>query len=202
MKPTPTFRRSVQRLQPEDYTKPETYRNMRSDVSMAMTLIPDAYTSEAFYQLEEQRVFATSWVYVGCLSDFEKVGDSVVATIAGQSVVVVRNKAGELRAFYNVCRHRGVQLVDEGCTHLKRMFRCPYHAWAYDFDGNCLGTPLFTNSDIPEDKREIFDMSDVKAFDKADYGLFPVRLETWGFMVFVNLDENAAPLSEQLGDLP
>jgi len=198
----PIYRRSVQRLQPADYTKPETYRNNRPEVTRAMTLIPDAYTSEAFYDLEQERVFATSWVLVACLSDFKQAGDSVVANVAGQSVVVVCNKEGDLRAFYNVCRHRGVQLVDEDCRHVRKLFRCPYHNWAYDYDGNCLGTPLFTNSDIPEDQQGIFDMSDVKAFDKADYGLYPVRVETWGFMVFVNLDPDAAPLTEQLGDLP
>ncbi len=201
-KPLPTYRRSVDRLRPEDYTKPETYRNNRPEVSMAKTLIPDAYTSEAFYETEMEKVFAQSWVMVGCTSDFKKAGDTIVATVAGQSVVVVRNQEGELNAFYNVCRHRGVQLVENGCTHVKKLFRCPYHNWAYDYNGACLGTPLFTNSDIPEDQQEIFDMTDVKAFDKADYGLFSVRVETWGFMVFVNLDPEAAPLLEQLGDLP
>ena len=201
-KPSPTFRRSVQRLNPEDFTKPETYKNNRPDVSMAMTLIPDAYTSEAFYEMEQELVFAKSWVLVACLSDFKKTGDTVVTTVAGQSVIVVKNKEGELNAFYNVCRHRGVQLVDAECSHLNKMFRCPYHSWAYDFDGKCLGTPYFTNSDIPEDQQGIFDMTDVKQFDKSDYGLYPVRLERWGFMVFVNLDPEANPLLEQLGDLP
>lgn len=201
-KPAPTYRRSVQRLSPETYTRPETYRNNRPDVSMAMTLIPDAYTSEPFYNIEQEKVFAKSWIVVGCLSDFDKPGDSVVTAVAGQSIVVVKDKDGQLNAFYNVCRHRGVQLVEAGSTHLKKMFRCPYHSWAYDFQGNCLGTPLFTNSDIPEDKQDIFDMSDVKQFDKANYGLFPVRLETWGCFVFVNLDDEAPSLHTQLGDLP
>lgn len=200
--PTPTYRRSVQRLTPADYTNPETYRHNRNDVNLSKTLIPDAYTSEAFYDLEQEKVFATSWVYVACLSDFKNPGDSVVANVAGQSVVIVKNNQGELNAFHNVCRHRGVQLVQEECTHLKKMFRCPYHAWAYDFNGRCLGTPLFTKSDIPEDQQGIFDMSEVQAFDKKDYGLYPVHLDTWGFMVFINLDPNAAPLAKHLGDLP
>ncbi|MEM7344426.1 MAG: aromatic ring-hydroxylating dioxygenase subunit alpha, partial [Chloroflexota bacterium] len=195
-------RRSVERLRPEDYTKPETYRNNRPNVSMAKTLIPDAYTSEAFYEMEMEQVFAKSWVLVGCLSDFKDPGASVVANVAGQSVVVVKNADGELRAFYNVCRHRGVQLVEDGCEHVGKLFRCPYHNWAYDYNGTCLGTPLFTNSDIPEEDQGIFDMTDVQAFDKADYGLYPVRVEVWGFMVYVNLDPDAAPLLEQLGDLP
>ena len=202
IKPLPTHQRSIRRLLPEEYTKPETYRNSRSEVEMAMTLIPDAYTAEEFYEIEKETVFAKSWIHVACFSDLQEAGDTIVATVAGQSIIIVRTDAGELRAHFNVCRHRGVQLVEETCTNSKRMFRCPYHSWAYDFDGNCLGTPLFTNSDIPEDQQDIFDMTDVQAFDKANYGLFPVNLETWGFMIFVNLDPDAAPLAEQLGDLP
>jgi len=198
----PTYQRSVQRLPTEAYTRPETYRNNRAHVSRSMTLIPDAYSSEPFYELEQEKVFATSWVAVGCLSDVKNPGDLIVATVAGQPLVVTRNNAGQLRAFYNVCRHRGAQLVEAGCTRLKKLFRCPYHSWAYDFDGNCLGTPLFTNADIPEDMQGIFDMSDVEAFDKANYSLYPVKVDTWGFLVFVNLDPEAAPLAEQLGDLP
>lgn len=202
MRPIPTYRGSVDRLPAAAYTKEETYRFNRAHVSRAKTLIPDAYTSEAFYHIEQTRVFGQSWVLVAALSDFKQEGDSVTTAVAGQSIVIVRNKAGELHGFYNVCRHRGVQLVEEGCTRLNKMFRCPYHSWAYDFDGACLGTPLFTDSHIPEDQQGIFNMGDVEEFDKANYSLYPVRVETWGFMVFVNLDPNAAPLLEQLGDLP
>ncbi len=74
-KPSPTYRRSVERLHPEDYTKPETYRTNRSEVSMAKTLIPDTYTSEAFYEIEQEQVFANSWVLVGRLSvRFQRAG--------------------------------------------------------------------------------------------------------------------------------
>ena len=81
-------------------------------------------------------------------------------------------------------------------------FRCPYHSWGYDLKGNCIGTPLFEGSDIPEDFQGIFDMSEVKAFDRADYGLFKVRVASWGFFIFVNLDAEALPLNAYLGDLP
>ena len=202
IKPSLTYHRTTQRLQAEDYTKPETYQNNRLPVNQATTLIPDAYTSEAFYELEQDRIFATSWVLVGCQSDFKEPGDSLITTVAGQSIVVVQNQAGQLRAFYNVCRHRGVQLVEAGRTHINKLFRCPYHNWAYDYNGTCLGTPLFTNADIPEDQQGIYDMNDVQAFDKADYGLHPIQVDIWGFMVFVNLDPKAPSLKEQLGDLP
>jgi choline monooxygenase len=88
------------------------------------------------------------------------------------------------------------------CTRIKKNIRCPYHSWAYDLEGNCLGTPLFEGSDIPEDQRGIFDMSSVKKFSRKDYGLLPVPVESWGFLIFVNLNPDAAPLAEDLGDLP
>lgn len=188
-------------LRPEDFTREETYRRTRLPVDLASTLLPDAYTSRDFFDIERERVFATSWIAVGCASEIEAPGDVIVAEVAGRSIIVARNKDGELRAFHNVCRHRATKLLDEGCGPQRRI-RCPYHSWTYDLDGNCLGTPLFEGSDIPEDQREIFDMSDVKGFDKADYGLLPVRVETWGFLVFVNLDPDADPLVNQLGDLP
>jgi len=77
------------------------------------------------------------------------------------------------------------------------------HAWAYDLDGACLGTPLFTpDAGIPEDQQDIFDMSRVQAFDKAEHGLHPVRVDEWGCLVFVCLDPHAPSLHDELGDLP
>ena len=188
-------------VSPEDYTREETYRKTRAPVELAVTLIPEAYTSREFYEIEQERLFAASWVAVGCVSQVREPGEVLVAEVAGRSVIVTRNRDGELRAFHNVCRHRGAKLLDAGCGAVRRI-RCPYHSWTYDLDGECLGTPLFEGSDIPEDQRGVFDMSDVKHFDKADYGLIPVRVESWGFLVFINLDLEAAPLSRQLGDLP
>lgn len=191
------------RLSPEDYTKEDTYRPTRAPVDLAVTLLPDAYTSDEFFEIEREKVFAGSWIPVGFTSRILAPGQALVAEVAGRSVIVTRDKAGGLRAFHNVCRHRAAKLLDEGC-HLLRSnrIRCPYHSWTYDLEGNCLGTPLFEGSDIPEDMRAVFDMGDVKGFDKADYGLLPVRVESWGFLVFVNLDPYAAPLAEHLGDLP
>jgi choline monooxygenase len=170
-------------------------------VDLASTLIPDAYTSQAFFDIERERVFAKSWIAVGFVSRIENPGDVIVAEVAGRSIIVARNGSGELRAFHNVCRHRATKLLDEGCDAVRRI-RCPYHSWTYDLDGNCLGTPLFEGSDIPDGQRGIFDTSDTKGFDKADHSLLSVRVDSWGFLVFVNLDPDAEPLAEQLGDLP
>jgi choline monooxygenase len=186
----------------EAFAREETYAATRRPVSLAETLLPEAYTSEAFFALERERVFGSTWVVVGCSAQLRQPGDVLVAEVAGRSIFVVRKHDGALRAFYNVCRHRGTRLLAAEECRVKRFIRCPYHSWAYDHDGQCVGTPLFTGSDIPADQQAAFDMQDVAAFDRADYGLLPVAVDSWGPLVFVNLEPDPAPLSEHLGDLP
>ena len=190
-------------LPADAFLREETYARTRLPVSLASTLIPDAYTSPEFFQLERDRVFGTSWVAVASTSDLERPGDTLVTEVAGQSLIITRNAEGALRAFHNVCRHRGARLLDPGPCHLERYVKCPYHSWAYDLDGTCLGTPLFgEDSEVPADQRGIFDMDDASRFDKAEHGLLPAAVESWGCLVFANLDPQAGPLAEQLGDLP
>jgi choline monooxygenase len=184
------------------FTREETYAATRRPVSLASTLLPDAYTSDEFFAVERERVFASTWVAVGCSAALRDPGDVLVEDVAGRSIIVVRGKDGMLRAFYNVCRHRGTRLLATGERRVKRYIRCPYHSWAYDLTGRCVGTPMFTGSDIPPDQQAAFDMDDVVAFDRADYGLLGVSVDEWGPLVFVNLDPDSAPLSEHLGDLP
>jgi choline monooxygenase len=201
---TDTYARLSPRPIPaEDYTREETYKHTRAPVDLAVTLISDAYTSREFFEIEREKVFAASWVVVGFTSQVEEPGQVIVAEMAGRSIIVTRDKQGQLRAFHNVCRHRAAKLLDDDARAVRNnRIRCPYHSWTYDLEGRCLGTPLFEGSDIPEETRAAFDMSGVTGFDKADYGLLSVRAESWGFLVFVNLDPDAAPLTEQLGDLP
>ena len=184
------------------FTLEETYAATRRPVELAETLPPEVYSSERFFALERARVFASSWVAVGCTAQIREPGDVLVSDVAGRSIFVVRSRDGELRAFYNTCRHRGTRLLTAGERRVKRYIRCPYHSWAYDLDGKCIGTPMFEGSPIPADQRAAFDMQDVRAFDRADYGLLRVAVESWGPLVFVNLDAAAGALSEQLGDLP
>ena len=188
---------------PERFGDEATYRATRLPVDYASTLIPDAYVSEEFRALEQERVFGTAWVPVCVTDELAGPGSFLVAEVAGRSVIVCRNRDGELRAHHNVCRHRGAELVVEPSGSVERFFQCPYHAWAYDLDGACLGTPLFTpEAGIPDDQHGLFDMSEVKEFDKADHGLHPVRVDEWGCLVFVCLDPAAPPLADELGDLP
>lgn len=182
------------------YLLEKTYAETRKSVESATTLIPEAYSSPEFFALEQKQVFARNWVCAGPASRVQNPGDFVVAEVGGQSLIVARGDDGELRAFYNVCRHRGTRLcAADGAV--KKHFVCPYHGWGYNLRGECVGTPLF---DKGANRRaiEMHDMSHLKSFDKKDFGLIPARAEQWGMLIFVCLDETAPPLLEVVGDLP
>jgi choline monooxygenase len=191
-------------IHPAAFDREETYGATRLPVDQASTLIPDAYTSPDFHALELDRIFARSWVPVCVTDEVGERGSFVVVDVAGRSLIVCRNRSGELRAHHNVCRHRGARLLlDDERGQVERFFQCPYHAWAYDLDGACLGTPLFTpEAGIPRDQHGIFDMSEVRSFDKSDHALYPVRVDAWGCVVFVCLDPESPSLADELGDLP
>ena len=193
-----------QRLPTNAYTQPETYSLSRLPVNQASTLIPDAYTSHEFFVLEQEKIFATSWVAVGCLQQVQNPGDVLVTEVAGRSILVMRDKTGELGAFYNVCRHRGSKLLEDSCN--VKNLRCPYHAWVFGLDGQCLGTPMFQNEkkdndDVPSNGGETHVTYPI-LFDKKEYGLIQLSVQTWGFLVFVNLSEQPTPFDEWLGDIP
>jgi choline monooxygenase len=191
-------------VDPALFTQESTYRATRLPVELASTLLPDAYTSPEFFALEQDRLFTTGWVAVGITSDVDRPGACIVVEVAGRSIFVTRNRHGLLRAFHNLCRHRATKLLDADARDVGKRgrIRCPYHSWTYDTDGTCLGTPLFEGSDIPEGQEAIFDTTVAKGFDRAEYGLLDVAVDTWGLFLFVNLDPDPAPLATQLGDLP
>lgn len=191
-------------VDPARFTDESLYAATRLPVESASTLLPDAYTSPEFLALEQERVFGTGWVAVGCTADVAAPGACLVVEVAGRSVIVTRDRDGALRAFHNVCRHRATALLPPGAGHVGRgdRIRCPYHSWAYDLDGACLGTPLFEGSDVPAGQEPVFDTAPARAFDRADHGLLPVAVDSWGFLLVVSLDPDPGPLAEQLGDLP
>jgi choline monooxygenase len=183
-----------------DFTNEETYRLTRLPVQLAHTLNPEAYRSSEYYRLEQERVFGRSWVCVGYTSQVKEPGDSFVSMAGTQSLLFLRDQKKQLRGFYNVCRHRGSQLVEKDGK--LNIIRCPYHAWGYNLEGKLLGTPYFKGLDVPETEQRFFDTSETREFSKEDYGLLQVKVDTWGCFVFANLDPAARPLSEWLGDLP
>ena len=185
----------------ERFIREETYAGTRAPVDFARTLNPDAYRSAEFFRAEQEQVFARNWVAAGPLDQVRNTGDIMLADIAGRSVIVTRDEDGELRGFLNVCRHRGTRLCAEN-TSVRRHIRCPYHGWGYNLRGECVGTPLFEGRAPDEKTMRMFDTSHLRAFDRADHSLFPVRVDSWGPLAFACLDETAPALSEQVGDLP
>ena len=185
-----------------DYRDETTYSETRLPVELASTLIADGYRSVDYYVDEQEQIFAKGWVGVGATSEVSAVGQVIVRQVSGRSVIVTRNTDGNIKAFLNVCRHRGSRLIKEDCTLKVARIRCPYHSWAYDLDGSCIGTPLFEGSDIPDGMRAAFDMGDAKEFSREDYPLFTVQVDTFGPLIFVSLNNEVAPLADSLGDLP
>ncbi|MCL7960140.1 MAG: aromatic ring-hydroxylating dioxygenase subunit alpha [marine benthic group bacterium] len=144
--------------------------------------IPSAwFTEPRFHQLDSEAIFARTWQGVGHEGRLAELGSWFVADVAGDPVVVVRDRSGELRAFYNVCRHRGGPLATaDGCG---RVLQCEYHGWTYQLDGTLRGVPHWNL---------------VELFDREDYGLVPIQVQSWEGQIFVNLDPGAVPLDQVL----
>jgi phenylpropionate dioxygenase-like ring-hydroxylating dioxygenase large terminal subunit len=142
------------------------------------------YLDPDFYQLEAEQLWPRVWQMACRLEEIPGAGDAVEYEILDQSVVVLRGDDGEVRAFHNVCRHRGVKLL-QGRGTLTSGFTCPFHGWCYGLDG--------ANTHIPQ--RRTFDEHNVQP---GDVDLTPVRCETWGGCAWINLDDAAPPLRDCL----
>jgi choline monooxygenase len=148
------------------------------------TLPPHWYTDADVFRAEMQSVFGRSWQFACHVASLAKPGDMVPVRCGDIPVVVVRDKEGELRAYINVCRHRGHEVVLEPCN--RGTMQCRYHGWTYGLDGDLRAAP--------REKRE-------DDFDRSRFPLFKAAVETWGPLVFVNPDPGAPSLQSTLGTL-
>ncbi|MFT5202091.1 MAG: choline monooxygenase [Candidatus Aldehydirespiratoraceae bacterium] len=160
----------------------------RVPLRRATGLDPSAYTSDDFFAVEQAQLFKRAWVVVGNAAEVVAPGRMLVRQVGDRSVVITRGADGKLRGFYNSCRHRGTELAETDCD-IAGTIRCPYHRWGYGLDGTLVATPFF--DEVPRDE-----------FDRAEYALLPVRVDTWGVLLFVCLDADTPPLLDWLGDLP
>src|SRR4051812_23620957 len=170
--------------------------DVNEKIECARTLASRFYTEPSILEIEKSKIFRKTWQLVGTLDQpcGELDGTSrtiadpetfLTAELAGEPIVIVRDKQGTLRAFSNVCRHRAGPIASgSGC---KNVLRCGYHGWTYTLDGRLIGTP---------------DVDGVEFFDRTTMGMFPLRVETWEKFIFVNFDPEAEPLSAYLGDIP
>lgn len=145
------------------------------------------YTDPAMAPLERAAVFRPAWQVVGHVSQLAAPGATLRATVAGEPVVVVRGSDGVLRAFYNVCRHRGGPLVTADGAPPCRVLQCQYHGWTYTLDGRLRGVPRFDRTEL---------------FSRDDHALVPVGVDIWRGLVWVCTDpDDAPPLADVLADV-
>ncbi len=144
----------------------------------ARTMPREIYTSADVLGDETERIFARHWNCVGRASALAQPGQYMLRTVAGESLIILRDRRGGLRAFFNVCRHRGTRLCREESGQLSETIQCPYHAWTYATDGRLIGAPH---------------MHEVDGFDKRDYPLHSAALAEWAGFVFVNIGDEPQP---------
>ena len=149
-------------------------------------LSPRLYRDPEVIELEQRHIFARTWQLVGHVSQLPQPGGYITAQAGVEPVLVLRDDEGELRAFRNVCRHRGSRLLS-GSGECGKAIRCRYHGWTYRFNGELIGVP--EGRSIPR-------------LDKSKLGMFPARVEVVSGLVFVNLDIHAVPLAQQVAGLP
>jgi Rieske 2Fe-2S family protein len=163
----------------------------RADLAATLRPFPEAgplpalaYRDPRVFAFDRDAIFARAWLCVGHEGALAAPGDFVLAPLTPEGILVVRGGDGVLRAFYNVCRHRGATLVEAPCGRAEAL-ACPYHRWTYALDGS-LRAAAGARADL----------------DRASAGLTAVRLGTWSGLVFVNLDADAPALEAALAGAP
>ena len=151
------------------------------------TLPSRYYFDPDIFEQEKECIFYNSWVGVGRVEEVAKAGDYIVREIGDQGIIVVKTKSGEIRAFYNVCRHRGNRLCSEERGRAGgSAFTCRYHGWTYDLDGKLVATP---------------NLASPPSLKGDPLSLYPVAIEQWEGFIFLNLSENPDPFEPELGVL-
>src|SRR4051794_13596796 len=157
------------------------HRTVEAYKQGAHTMPREYYTSPDILVEERERIFARHWNCVGRTSQIARPGDYIVRAVAGESLIILRDRDGELRAFFNVCRHRGTRICREASGQFSETIQCPYHAWTYATDGRLIGAPH---------------MNEVAGFDKQDFPLHQAAVAEWEGFLFVNVAKNPQPFVE------
>lgn len=161
--------------------------SLDAQLDAGMTLPAHWYTDPTIYEQELKRIFNRAWHYAGRLDQVQKVGDYFSCRVGEIPVVVLRDESMKLKAFVNVCKHRSAEIILNGTSGNRRSLQCHYHAWTWGLDGELRSAPRSEGE---------------SCFNRADFSLTPVLLETFGPFIFVNPDSDGLPWSEVLGELP
>ncbi len=171
-----------------DFLKWMSDGRLEQPVAEASGLPNLCYTDADFFKLEQQTVFRNNWVFAAFAHELQQVGDMLPVEIAGQPLVLVRDSQG-IRAFHNVCRHRGARLVEKPCR--QRKFVCPNHSWSYELDGRLMMRPHFFGGEQHDVNKSACHPANLKA----------VHCETWFDWVFVNISGDALPFAETIAPI-
>jgi Rieske 2Fe-2S family protein len=151
------------------------------------TLPRQYFVSEKLFREELEHIFCRHWICVGREDQIINPGDYFVQEVDTESVIILRDDKGAIRAFHNVCRHRGTRLCLKGQGHLNKTIQCPYHAWTYALNGNLIGVP---------------GMSDMKDhFSKEEFPLHNVAVEIWEGFLFINMAPDPEPFQDIFGSV-
>jgi phenylpropionate dioxygenase-like ring-hydroxylating dioxygenase large terminal subunit len=151
-------------------------------------LPPEAYYSATWFERERSRLFGHSWTLIGHVSNVPAPGDYLTAFVGAEPMIVVRGRDGRLRAYLNICRHRGM-VVAQGDGTCATSLRCPYHGWEWTLNGELCR--------VPQRKSQFGDV------DHSTLGLLPASVATWAGFVFAHPDpEPSIPFTDWLGDFP
>ena len=162
----------------------EISRGYDNNPAASSSLYSNAYTESRWHDIDLEAIIRTTWQWVSHVEKLRKPGAYLATEVAGSPILLIRDQNENLRAFYNVCQHRAMRLLEgEGQT---RKITCPYHAWTYDLTGQLLRAP---------------ETEHLQNFDAGDICLHAVQVEEFCGFIYVNLDANAKPLSEQSGAL-
>jgi Rieske 2Fe-2S family protein len=154
-------------------------------VAMQTTLPQKYYTDPAVFADELERFYCRSWVCAGRAAQIPEAGDYFLREIGKESIIMARGQDGKIRAFFNVCRHRGTRICPNPEGHFLGSIQCGYHGWTYALDGKLMAAPHMNEP----------------WFRLEDFPLHAIQVEIWDGHIFVNLDSQAAAVTEQLGDL-
>ena len=165
-------------------------RSTQNETPRGGLLAPWTYTSSELFQLERDELFHCNWMLIGHVSDFLQAGDYRTLDVGNERAIVIQDVTGELRAFHNVCRHRGSRVVSSTEGNCGRAIVCPFHGWTYELDGRLKNVPR---------------VEKFASLDRSQEGLLPIDLEVWQGFVFVrfrgdgpSVADHLAPIMEQV----
>jgi len=162
------------------------YKPEQTFLSGSKTLAREYFVSPEIFAAETERIFTRRWFCAGHVSRIPNTGDYFLLDAYEENIIILRDQAGEVRAFYNVCRHRGTRVCEGAEGRLSKSIQCPYHAWTYGLDGKLIGAPL---------------MKDVGDFNKDEYPLHTVHLHIWQGLIFLNLAGSPEPFEQSFAPL-